>query len=105
MSGLDHIYTNKPDKLSQVLTCFTGLSDHKLLKVTRYSQSFKQLPRYIRKRVFENFNTDLFLQLLEKSNINDICYCNDVNDAVGLLTKILTSILDNLAPLKTFQVS
>ena len=104
VSGLDHIYTNKPDKLSQVLACFTGLSDHKLLKVTRYSQSFKQLPRYVRKRGFKNFNGELSTQMLKESNINDVFGCNDVNIAVGLLTKILTNILDILAPVKTIQV-
>ena len=29
-SGLDHLYSNKPDKLSSTQTYFTGMSDHKL---------------------------------------------------------------------------
>ena len=36
VSGLDHVYTNKPDKVTPVKTYFTGCSDHKLLKVTRF---------------------------------------------------------------------
>ena len=59
-SGLDHLYSNRPDKLSTVQTFITGLSDHKLIKVTRFSRSFRQNPRYIRKRVFKDFDDDLF---------------------------------------------
>ena len=38
-AGLDHIYTNKPEKLSSVYAEFSGGSDHKLVKVTRYAKS------------------------------------------------------------------
>ena len=39
-AGLDHLYTSKPEKLSSVQTFFSGMSDqsdHKLLKVVRFS--------------------------------------------------------------------
>ena len=103
-SGLDHLYTNKPDKLSAVHTVFTGMSDHKLLKVTRYTKSFKQLPRYVRKRIFKNFNEEQFIQKLNDCNINEVLECYDVNEATNMLTEKLTSILDILAPVKTIQV-
>ena len=41
-SGLDHLYTNRPDKISEVYAEYTGGSDHKLIKVTRYSKSIKK---------------------------------------------------------------
>ena len=47
-TGLDHLYTNKVDKLSAVQTFFSGTSDYKLLKVLRYTKSFKHLPRYVK---------------------------------------------------------
>ena len=47
-AGLDHLYTNKPDKLSSIQTFYTGMSDHKLIKVTRFSKSYKQNPRFVR---------------------------------------------------------
>ena len=37
-TGLDHLHSNKPDKLSSIQTFITGMSDHKLLKVTRFSK-------------------------------------------------------------------
>ena len=36
-SGLDHYYTNRPDKLSAVSTQHCGGSDHMLVFATRYS--------------------------------------------------------------------
>ena len=41
-SGLDHIYSNKPDKLSEVHSEFMGGSDHRLLKIVRFSKSLKR---------------------------------------------------------------
>ena len=38
---LDHVYSNKPEKLSPVQTLWTGMSDHKLLKVKRFSKTIK----------------------------------------------------------------
>ena len=53
-SGLDHIYTNKPEKLSEVKCEYMGGSDHKLLKIVRFSKSLQRGARYVRKRCFKN---------------------------------------------------
>ena len=55
-AALDHLYSNKPHKLSEVYTEFSGGSDHKLIKVTRFAKSMKKSVRYVRKRTFKNFN-------------------------------------------------
>ena len=65
-SGLDHIYTNKPDKLSNVYAEFTGGSDHKLIKITRYAKSIQRNVRYVRKRVFKNFVDKDFQQAVHQ---------------------------------------
>ena len=62
VSGLDHLYTNRPNKLSAVYTEYTGGSDHKLIKVTRYSKSIQQNSRYVRKRCYKNFDEEEFKQ-------------------------------------------
>ena len=59
-SGFDPIYSNKPDKCSEVYMEFRGGSDHKLLKITRYCKSFKRSARYVRKRSFTNFCNEDF---------------------------------------------
>ena len=103
-SGLDHLYSNMPDKLSQPRTYFTGMSDHKLVKVIRYTKSFKQLPRYVRKRTFKDFNEESFHQQLSECNLEDILNCRDPELACRMLISKLTTILDNLAPITNIQV-
>ena len=102
-AGLDHLYTNRPDKLSQVYTYYTGMSDHKLLKVVRFTKSWTQSQRYVRKRSFKNFKKEEFKQKLGQINLHEVMSCTDVNTATELLTHKLTEVLDLLAPIKTFQ--
>ena len=103
-SGLDHLYSNRPEKLSQVKTFLTGMSDHKLVKVIRYTKSFKILPRYVKKRSFKNFNEEAFKTKLAESNLEEILTCYDVNIAAETLVDKVNSILDSMAPIKTIQV-
>ena len=65
-SGLDHIYTNKPEKVSSVYAEFIGGSDHKLIKITRFAKSVQTSVRYVRKRVFKNFDDDKFKQAIQQ---------------------------------------
>ena len=44
---LDHMYSTNPEKNSL-------MSDHKLIKIQRFSKSLENNPRYVRKRCFKN---------------------------------------------------
>jgi hypothetical protein len=41
-SGLEHIYTNVPDKMSQVEVKICGSSDHRLILATRHCKNIRQ---------------------------------------------------------------
>ena len=103
-SGIDHVYTNKPDKLAPVITVNQGGSDHKLLFVTRFSKSIQRNVRYIKKRTFKKFDKEKFKEEVRKLRWWDIYSCECVNTAVQLLSSKLTNILDKLAPIKKIQV-
>ena len=103
-SGLDHIYTDKPEKLSDVQTEFMGGSDHRLLKIVRFSKSLKRSARYVRKRCFKNFNKEDFLQAVRQLTWYDLYMCQDVNQASQILTSKLGKILDAMAPIRTIQI-
>ena len=103
-AGLDHIYTNKPEKLSNVYAEFAGGSDHKLTKVTRYAKSMQSSVRYVRKRTFKNFKDEDFQFAVKNLSWWDLFRCEDANQAAQLLTAKLTKILDTMAPIKTIQV-
>jgi hypothetical protein len=102
-TGIDHFYTNRPDKLSQVQTQFCGGSDHKLIFATRHSKVIKKNARYVRKRCYKNFESSVFLSEVEKIKCWDIYQADNVDIAVQLFSDKLTEILDRLAPLKTIQ--
>ena len=103
-SGIDHVYTNKPDKLAPVIAVNQGGSDHKLLFVTRFSKSIQRNVRYIKKRTFKKFDKEKFKEEVRKLRWWDIYSCECVNTAVQLLSSKLTNILDKLAPIKKIQV-
>ena len=75
-----------------------------LISGVRHSKSFRTLPRYIRKRSLKNFNSNVFLEMVRQLSWFDIYCTTDVNKAVDLLTTKLSSILNEVAPMKTFQV-
>ena len=103
-SGLDHVYTNNPTKLSQVLTIYQGGSDHKLLFVSRLSKPIRKSARFIRKRVFKDFDVQTFRKEVSMIKWWNVYSCDCVDTAVGRLCSNLNLILDKLAPLKKIQV-
>ena len=52
-SGLDHFWTNRPEKLSEVHAHWGGGSDHKIIFATRYTTAQISKPRLIRKRSYK----------------------------------------------------
>ena len=103
-TGLDHYFTNRPEKLSAVSSQFRGGSDHMLIHAVRYSQTVKARPRYIRRRVYKNFKPEEFREAVKQLSWIDLYCCDDVENAVKLLTSKLTFILDTMAPIKTIQM-
>jgi hypothetical protein len=102
-SGLDHLYTNFPGKISEVYTELTGGSDHKIIKVTRFAKSLQKNSRYVRKRCYKNFVEHEFKGEVAKLSWYELYMCDDLDQAVQILTSSLTSILDRLAPVRTVQ--
>ena len=103
-SGLDHIYSNKPEKCSEVYLEFSGGSDHKLLKFTRFAKSMKRSVKYVKKRSFKNFKSEVFIAAVRQLSWFELYMCESPSEAAELLTGKLTDILDTMAPIKTIQV-
>ena len=103
-TGLDHYYTNRPAKLSQVQSFYCGGSDHMLITGIRNSRSFKTSPRYIRKRSYKNFDPDLFVTAVQNVSWLELYLCDEVDQAVEIFTNKITAILDEMAPMKTLQI-
>ena len=103
-SGLDHFWTNTPEKMSQIYTRFNG-SDHKVIFGVRYSKMMKSSTRYVKKRSYKNFDENKFIEKVRKLSWWDIYQSEDVDEAVDLLTTKLSAILNTMAPVRTFQTN
>ena len=71
--------------------------------MVRFSRSFKQLPRYVKKRSFKGFDNNVFKSLIAECGLEDVLKCTDVNTATDVLTTKIKKILDIMAPVKKFQ--
>ena len=54
-------------------------------------------------QLFKNFDDESFKQKLAETNLTEVLECTDVDKAAELLVQKLTSVLDNMAPIKTVQ--
>ena len=102
-SLLDHHWTNKPEKITNVHTFYQGASDHKLIFSIRHTKASISKPRLIRKRCFKDFDPGKFIEAVQKITWLEVYLTEDVDIAVEIVTKKLTEILDMLAPVKTLQ--
>ena len=104
-SGLDHHWTNRPDKISEVQALAIGNSDHKLISAVRYAKVVQIGQQYVNKRSYKKFDKRIFLDQVKKIQWWPVYRCVNVDEAVEVFTKSLTSILDRpeMAPVKRFQ--
>ena len=98
------MYSNKPEKLSDIdIVCFGG-SDHNIIRLTRFTKSKIRRPKFITKRSFKNFDKEVFLGDIGKIAWFDLFMSEDPDKAASMLTTKIPSVLDTHAPVKTFQV-
>ena len=103
-SGLDHIYTSVPEKLSKVQVKKCGSSDHSLILATRFAKNIRENIRYCKKRSYKDFDKKQFFEEVGKIAWWEVYSCNDVDQAVDIFTRRLTDILDKMAPVRKFQI-
>ena len=100
---LDHLWSNQPNKLSNIQTFFLGGSDHKLILAIRQTKKTVSRPRMIRKRCFKKFEAKDFIAEVKRISWFDIYMTENVELAVELMTGRITAILDKMAPIRTIQ--
>ena len=104
-SGLDHFWTNRPEKLSQVHAQWAGGSDHKVIFATRYTTAQISKPRVVRKRSYRDFDPVQFINEVKKISCWGVySECFDCKIAAEILKRKLTEVLDVMAPIRSFQV-
>ena len=100
---LDVFLTNKPKSFQKTLVCETGLSDCHMLIATALRSTFLKLPpKTVNYRSYKHFDENAFLHELDQALITGDIYLS--NDPYQHLTEVLSTILDNHAPMKTKKV-
>ena len=102
-SLLDVLYTNAPQKMSNIQAVTRGASDHKIVTAVRHCKNVVTAARYTKKRSYKNFDQELFLHEIRKTSWWDIYNSADVDEATELFTQKLTNILDKMVPMKIYQ--
>ena len=104
-SLLDHVLTNFTDRVSQSGVVDTGLSDHQLIYFTRKVNRTKfNTHKYIRTRSLKNYSQSLYLEKLNEINFPDYSKFKDVNDAYSDFIGKVTSVINQIAPMKEIRV-
>ena len=100
-SLLDRVLTNLTGRVSQFGVVDIGLSDHHLIYSTRKVNRTKfNTHKYIRTRSLKNYSQSLYLEKLNEINFPDYSKFKDVNDAYSDFIGKVTSVIDQIAPMK-----
>ena len=104
-SLLDHVLTNSADRVSQFEVVDMGLSDHQLIYCTRKITCTKtNVHKYIKTRSLKIYSQTLFLDKLRKINFPDYSNFKDINNAYSDFTEKVTSVTDEIEPIKEIRV-
>ena len=103
-SLLDHFYTTRADKINKVDVIRMGGSDHAMIVGDRKTKQEINKPKYIERRMYKNFSKENFMMEINKIKWLDLYLCEDVERAVELFTEKITTILDQVAPVKRIQL-
>ena len=104
-SLLDHVLTNSTDRISQSGVVDTGLSDYQLIYCTRKVNRTKfNTHKYIRTRSLKNYSQSSYLEKLNEINFPSYSKFKDINDAYSDFIGKVTSVIDQIAPVKEIRV-
>ena len=103
---IDHIYANKPNRVSEINVPCISMSDHYPVCITRQlpQKNHKTKPLEIKYRDFKNFDEKSFLKDLSESEILEVTKMNNPNDALGKLYSCFLDTLKKHAKMKSKRV-
>ena len=103
---IDHIYTNKPENICEIIVPYLALSDHYPVCVTRQFPKSEQKRKHVevQYRDFKNINEAQFRTDLLYTDFNSIDNIDDTADAFTKFYELFFNTLDNHAQCKTKRV-
>ena len=102
-SLIDHIWTNEPGKILQVMNKVRAAGDHNVISVLIRLKGSDSTKLDTRKRSFKNFDPLEYRQRLEMYNWEEIYEISNVDLANDFLESRVVQTLDAICPYKTVQ--
>ena len=99
---IDHVYTNRPECITEVNVPTIAMSDHYPVCITRSSKHTpnKNSHIIIEYRDYKQFNENAFLLELSTANFDKLLECNDPNIVLEGIYNLLNPMLDKHAKVK-----
>ena len=92
---LDHIYTNNPQRIENIVCPNIGLSDHlTVFAVRRFNRNYERNHHqkgniYIKHRYMKNFNVEQFKATLKETPWDSVFIFDDIYDMLSLWELLL----------------
>ena len=97
-SIIDHIYTDHPEQISNLMSTLTDIGDHMLISCEIIAS--KSPKKVIMKRDWRNYSKDKLIMKLKKLSTLPITNC--VQETWNKFENLLINIVDDIAPLVPF---
>ena len=102
---LDHIYTNKKDKISQSGVIETGISDHFITYCTRkITRDHIGKHNPVKIRSMKHYSKDTLIDKLKSMQWSTVLECLDVVEAWSIFKTMFTQVMDDVAPEKEIRL-
>ena len=101
---IDHIFTNKPDIITNHGVLHVGISDHSLIYATHKHNTLKADPKIIESRQFKNFDCDAFIEDIKETPFHFASLMDDPNEMWDVWKSLFLEVINKHAPMRKRKV-
>ena len=101
---IDHIFTNKPNIITNHGVLHVGISDHSLIYATHKHNTLKADPKIIESRQFKNFDCDAFIEDIKETPFHFASLMDDPNEMWDVWKSLLLEVINKHAPMRKIKV-
>ena len=101
---IDHIFTNKPDIITNHGVLHIGISDHSLIYAVHKRNMPKTDPKIIESRQFKNFDREAFIDDIKEKPFHLASLLDDPNEMWEVWKSLFLEIANKHAPIRKRKV-
>ena len=101
---IDHIFSNKPNIITNHGILHVGISDHSLIYPSHKHNTLEADPRIIESRQFKNFDSDAFIEDIKETPFHFASLMDDPNEMWDVWKSLLLEVINKHAPIRERKV-